>query len=292
MVLHEEPGEEFIKEAYARFGLAYYHSECLHKTLCHICALASSQDSKDLTRPRVEEKLAYAYSLTLGQVKDEIKELIPEELFSQLDEGVERRNFLAHHFWFERIHLMLSPTGLNQIFRELDEYSSLFQRLDEMASIHLDVQRRKLGLTDEMLQACLDEIISGKPMEPLPQKRKPRKQEHIVRAWEFNVTDVGKVLVFESDDRQLWQLCDVGLGWTYFDKVKPDWQENEIIAQYLPADISPRPKDSRPWHYEFELGKGAVFWVRPGNRERSFKWGIRTMGTNAKQDSTAAPSNI
>ena len=295
MMLYEEPDEELIKEVYARFGLAYYHSECLHRELCHIYVFASFQDPKDVTRPRLEEKFAYAYSLTFGQVKDEIdkiKELIPEELFSQLDEGVEKRNFLAHHFWFERAHLMFSMTGLNQMIQELDECSSLFQRPDEMASPYLKTQTKKFGLTDEILQACLDEVISGKPMEPFPQKRKLRKQEHIVRVWEFNMADVGKPLVFETDDGQLWQLCDVGLGWTYYEEIKPDWQENGIIAQYLPADINPRPKDSKPWHYELNLEKGAVFWVRPGNRERSFKWGIRIKKRNTEQDSKAAPSDI
>lgn len=282
-MLHEEPGEALIKEAYARFGLAYYHSECLHKALCHIYALASFQDSKDITRPRVEEKLAYAYSLTLGQVKDEIEELIPKELFSQLDEGVEKRNSLAHHFWFEKVHLMFSTTGLNQMIQELDEYSSLFQSLDDMASTYLKRQIQKFGLTDEVLKACLDEIISGKPMEPLPQKRKLKKREHVVRVWEFNVVDVGKPLVFETDDGQLWQLCDVGLGWTYYDEVKPDWQENKIIAQYLPANIDPRPKDTKPWHYEFRLAKDAMFWVRPGKQERSFRWGIRTRQRNTNK---------
>jgi len=181
---------------------------------------------------------------------------------------------------------------LNQMIQELDECSSLFQRLDEMASIYLKTQAKKFALTNEILQACLDEVISGKPMDPLPQKRKPRREEHIVRVWEFNVANVGKPLVFETDDGQLWQLCDVGLGWTYYDEVKPDWQENEIIAQYLPANINPRSRDSKPWHYEFKLAKGAVFWVRPGKRERSFEWGIRTKERNTEQDSTAALSSI
>lgn len=279
MLLYEEQEGKLTKEVYARFGLAYGNSECLHRTLCHIYAFASFQSSKDITRPRLEEKLAYAYSLTLGQVKDEIKELIPEDLFSQLDEGVDKRNFLAHHFWFERVHLMFSKAGLNQVLQELNEYSCLFERLDEMASAYLKTQTRKFGITDEILQACLSEVISGKPMKPLPQKRKLRKQERIVKVWELNVTDVAKPLIFESADGQLWQLCDVGLGWTYHNEVKPDWQGNEIIAQYLPVDINPRPKDFKPWHYEFKLDKRAVFWVRPGKRERSFEWGIRTKGS-------------
>ena len=171
---------------------------------------------------------------------------------------------------------MFSTTGLNQMLLELDEYSTLFQAVDEVASAYLKTQTTiKLSLTDEILQTCLDEVVSGKPMEPLPQKRKPNKQERIVRVWEFDAADVGQVLIFETDDRQLWQLCDVGLGWTYHDEIKPDWRENEIIAQYLPADINPRPRGSRPWHYKLKLARGAVLWIRPGNRERSFKWGIR-----------------
>lgn len=284
MLPDQQPSGELIKEVYARFGLAYYHSECLHKTLCHIYALASFQDINHVTRPRVEEKLAYAYSLTLGHVRDEVKELMPEELHSQMDEGIERRNFLAHHFWFERAHLMFSTNGLNLMLQELDEYSSLFQGLDERASEHLDAHTmEKLGLTDEILQVCSDEVISGKPMEPLPQKRKPKKQECIVRVWEFDWEGVGRPLVFETDDGELWQLCDVGLGWTCHDEIKPHWQENGIIARYLPAKIDPRPGNSQPWHYEFNLAKGAVLWVRPGKRVRSFAWGIRTGRRNIEQ---------
>jgi hypothetical protein len=55
MMQHEEPGNELIKEVYARFGLEYYHSECLHKTLCHIYAVALFQDSRYITRPLLEE---------------------------------------------------------------------------------------------------------------------------------------------------------------------------------------------------------------------------------------------
>jgi hypothetical protein len=272
----EEPSGELVKELYAQFGLAYSLGECLHRTLCHIHALVSFEDRKDITRPRVEEKLSYAYSLTLGQVKDEIKGLVPQDLFSKLDKGVEKRNFLAHDFWFERVHLMLSTTGLHSIFQELDEYCSLFCGLDEMASTYLAAQTEKFGLTDGLLQACLDDVISGKPMRPLLQKRKLRKRERITRAWEFTMADGGKPLIFESADGELWQLCDVGLGWTHYDQVEPDWQENEIIGRYLPADINPRPKYSKPWHYEFSLARGALLWVRPGKPERSFAWGIQT----------------
>ena len=280
MIPNDNPSEELIKETYARFGLAYYHSECLHRELCHIHAIASFQTSSVITRPRMEEKLAYAYSLTLGQLRDDLKDLLPEHLFSQLNEGVEKRNFLAHHFWFERAHLMFSAAGLKHLIEELSELSRLFSKLDKQASQYFKPKAQQLGLSDEVLQHALDEARSGKPMEPLPNKRKLKKQERLVRAWEFELPDGTQPLIFETEDGCLWQFCDVGLGWTYYHRIEPDWNENEIIQHYLPANINPRPKDCKPWSYEFKLTKKAVLWVKPGNRERSFKWGMRIENMN------------
>ena len=54
----------------------------------------------------MEEKLSFALSLTLGSLAEGIKDIVPEELYSDLDAAVRQRNFIAHHFWFERAHLM------------------------------------------------------------------------------------------------------------------------------------------------------------------------------------------
>ena len=276
MTLNNQPTEELIKELYARYGLAYYYSECLHRGLCNILAIATFQNATDITCPRIEEKLAYAYSLTLGQVRDKLKDFLPEELFSKLNNGVEKRNFLAHHFWFEKAHLMFSTTGIANMIEELNNLCGLFSKLNNEALKYFELKFKALGLTDEVFQEALGDILSGKPMEPLPQKRKLKKQERLVRVWEFKLPD-GKIpLIFETEDGCFWQFCDVGLGWTYYNQIGPDWKENKIIQPYLPANINPRQTSWAPWNYEFRLAKGAVLWVKPGNRERSFKWGLRT----------------
>ncbi|GAH26120.1 unnamed protein product, partial [marine sediment metagenome] len=94
--------------------------------------------------------------------------------------------------------------------------------------------------------------------------------------WECKLPNETSPLIFETQDNCLWQLCDVGLGWTYFDRIATHWKENKIIQAYLPANISPRPKDCHPWEYEFKLKKNVFLWVKPGSQEGSFKWGIRT----------------
>lgn len=277
---NEQDGDELIKEVYTRFGLAYYESECLHRELCMILAFNSFQNKLNITRPRIEEKLLDAFSLTLGQVKDSLKNILPDVLYLKLENAVKQRNFLAHHFWFERIHLMFNTKGLRQMLEELSTLSKSFSKLDEQVSDYSKSKLRQFDLTDEMLQKSLNEIISGKPPEPLLRKRKLKKQERLVRVWEYKLPDGTSPLIFETQDSCLWQLCDIGLGWTYFDRIGTHWKENKIIQPYLPANINPRPKDCHPWEYEFKLNKNAVLWVKPGSQERSFKWGIRTKPQN------------
>jgi len=280
MIFDQQPDEELIRELYARFGLAYYQSECLHRGLCNIHAMGTFQRPEDITRPRVEEKLAYAFSLTLGEVTKQLKDILPEDLFAELEAGVAKRNFIAHHFWFDRAHLMFSVAGINRMIKELNEFSQIFSDLDKRTTKYLKPKCKQLGITDNVLQKALDDVITGKSMDPLAVKRKLKKKERLVCAWEFSLPNGTKPLIFETEDGYLWQFCDVGLGWTYYDNIGTDWQKNEIIKNYLPANINPRPKDAKPWDYEFRLAQGAILWVKKGRRPKTFKWGIRTKDKN------------
>lgn len=203
----DEPPEYLIKEAYAHFGLAYYLSECVHKELCHIQVFASFQSASHITRPRMEEKLSYAYSLTLGQLKDQIKDQLPQDLLSKLDFALEQRNFLAHHFWFERAHLVFSTHGLESIIDELESMAELFRDLDLELSEFAKPEYEKLGLTEDIVQQHLKQAKEN-PMgfDPFPDKRRPKKQEKIIRAWEFTLPNGTKPLIFETEDACLWQL--------------------------------------------------------------------------------------
>jgi hypothetical protein len=269
---------ELIREIYARFGLAYYMSECLHRGLCIFLAVGTFEKADGVTQPRVDEKFAYAFSRTFGQAVQELERYLAKDLFEELDGAVEKRNFLAHHFWFERAHLMFSEAGAREMIDELDDLSEEFERLDEKIEALCRPKHTELGVTNELLKAALEECMRGKPWEPLPRKRRPRKQERIVTAWEFALPDGRKPLVFETEDGCLWQLCDVGLGWTYYDELAPDWTPHELICKYLPANVDPRPKDGTSWEYEFRLAKGAILWVKPGSKPKTFKWGIRRKG--------------
>jgi len=290
MVVTSEPTDDLVREMYARYGLAYYHSEVLHRGLCIILAVSDLPRRDMITRPRVEEHLAHAFSLTLGDVIKELAEKLPAQYSAELEEVREKRNFLAHHFWFDRAHLMFRADHIQGLIDELDGYTDLFNRLDEETSAWFHSRQTELGLTEELLEDCLTRILSGQGEDPLPGKdvvrqieKKLKRKQRLVRVWEFELPESGRPLVFELQDGSLWQLCDAGLGWTRFQHTEPHWVEHPAVQPYLPADIKPRPKDIKPWEYEFRLKGGAVLWVKPGRRPHTFQWGIRTKTGGTEQ---------
>lgn len=271
----EAPTSDLRRELFARFGLTYYHSECLHKELCNFLAISVFPSIRGITRPRMEERLAQAFALPLGLVVDELRPLLPQDLMVDLEDAVKKRNLLAHNFWFERAHLMFTASGIDKMIAELAVMSEQFHQLDYKFTQRFAQKTKELGITDELIQSALEEGLAGIPMDPLPTQRRLKKQERVVRAWEFALPNGHKPLVFETEDGCLWQLCDVGLGWTYYDSIEEGWSENKEICEYLPVTLNPRPPGFEPWHYELRLSKGAILWVKPGSIENTFKWGIR-----------------
>ncbi|MBZ0304053.1 MAG: hypothetical protein K8J31_30215 [Anaerolineae bacterium] len=277
------PSEDLIKETYAKFGLAYYLSEVLHRSLCVVYAMLTFDKKEDATRPRIEEKISLAFSLTLGQLIGELKhpfeELLPEEISLRLDDALAKRKFLAHHFWYERIHLMYDAQDVLTLIEELDAYADLFDKLEQEISAYFMPRFSQFGITDGLLQERLAKLKAGDVEEPLITQRRPKKRELILRAWDVNVPDIigYHVQVFESDDGCLWQLCDVGLGWTRFESVTPDWKINEAIQRYLPANINPRPEILGPWNYDFQLAKGATLKIRRNHGEKAYSWDINPL---------------
>lgn len=125
-----EASEYLAKEMFASFGRAYYHSEVMCRGLAIFYAFRISQQNTGITRPSIEEKMAEAFSLTLGLVIAKVKPLVSIELQILLDNALEKRNFLAHAFWYERAHLMMKDDTVRELIIELGSYEDLFVLID------------------------------------------------------------------------------------------------------------------------------------------------------------------
>jgi hypothetical protein len=93
--MSDQPNDDLIRELYARFGLAYNRGECLHRELCIILAVSGLPSAELITRPRVEERLAQAFALTLGGVAAKLADVLPANLCERLQKILAARNFLA-----------------------------------------------------------------------------------------------------------------------------------------------------------------------------------------------------
>lgn len=272
--MNTKPTEELVKELYARFGRAYYDSECLHRALCNFYAISPFVGPLGVTGPRLEERLTEAYSLTLGDVISRLKGVVPDELHIALTEANERRKFLAHHFWFEKCHLMFSLDGINGLIEQLNADSAFFFARDAETEAFARSRMKDLGVTDEMCQAALAQLQAGDPHDELMKRRKPKKRETIVHAWRIPSEGAGHVLILETEDGELWQFCEVGLGWSPYTLRGETWLSENAIEQHLPATVDPRPKNAKPWQFEFPLRNDKYLWVRMKTNPKCFVWGI------------------
>lgn len=118
------PDGDKVRELFARFGRAYYYAEVLHRGLCNLYSLSRIPERGPVTRLRLEEHLRDAFKLTLGQLVRSLEASLSSVLVQQLDDAIERRNFLAHHFWYERVHLMSSADGVEKPTGKLTNSSS------------------------------------------------------------------------------------------------------------------------------------------------------------------------
>jgi hypothetical protein len=214
------PDYELRRDLFARFGLAYYNSECLHRELCIVSACSELPPPALITKPRVEELLSRAFSLTLGEVILKLEGVLPHELWKNAVAALDRRNFLAHHFWFERVHLMFNVRDTRKLIAELDDDIELFDKLDACVSEYSRSLLEGLGVTADMQADCLNRVIAGEDDEPLPDKqaireldRRLRGKQRLVRVWEFTLDGAGRPLIFELAEVALAAL---GCGaWLY-----------------------------------------------------------------------------
>lgn len=267
--------EEEVRDVYAYFGRAYYFSEVILRGLCNLYALSQIPEKGGMTRPRMEEHLLNAYSFTLGKIANHVLEIMPNILSEQVQSAIDKRNFLAHHFWFERIHLISTSAGAQQLIEELTAYSEMFQQLDLEIENFSEPYYQKAGITEDTIRMAIKATMLGDYGEPIVQKRRFGKKETIVGVFDVPIDGDGTTLIFQTKDGELWQLCDGGLGWTAYSKVDSDWSSAMVFNDLLPAQINPRPRYKVPWHYEIDFGRGVTLVVRPGSQSSQFQWSIR-----------------
>ncbi len=263
--------EELIKEVYARFGLAYYQSECLHRELCLGYTLQGIYSLTDITKPQLEERTTQAFKLTLGQVSSNIRNDLPPELQTLLDEAITLRNYIAHHFWYEECQLLFTPEGLESLIEKLVKWADNFEYVDDLFSDYFEKRRQEIGIPDELIQQYMEKLVKGEPTVPLPDKRPTRNRETIVRAWEAPNPRGGSILILETEDGELLTFGHGGLAWSLFNTKEDDWIPIEKINQLLPSTVIAKPKGQDPWNYAISISDSLVIQIAKDPQSKTVK---------------------
>jgi hypothetical protein len=173
--------EEQRKEVFAWFGAASYYAQCVEVELWIARLVLVRKDDREPTDPewqRLEsEKLTMNGLLRLVQKGIELETAEMEAL----EICRKKRNWLAHDYWMERSHLLVSSEGCTQAVDELANLCEIFKRGDEVARGVSTRIRARLGISEHLVQELQDEYVqrlrAGESHEAILQDQEKRMKE-------------------------------------------------------------------------------------------------------------------
>ena len=146
--------DEHIKEVYTHYGLAMYHAQCLERSLCILLAAEASPDLTKIKKSDYEDILDSLFKKTLGSIIKRLKQkvTISDELEKDIEMALQKRNWLAHNYFWERAGHFMSFKGRNYMLQELKNMSSFFDNIDSNISNITDEWAQKQGVTQNQIE--------------------------------------------------------------------------------------------------------------------------------------------
>ena len=154
---------EQTREVFARFGLAMYQAQCLERQLAIILATKYGPGPFNVSRTEFDNIFENLFSKSFGQLVSNITKLsaLSQDEEEQLKKALERRNWLAHRYFWERAVDLLSDSGRASMIDELQETADLFDRLDEFFTSKTVDWAKSVGISQDMLNEQLVRLMKG-----------------------------------------------------------------------------------------------------------------------------------
>ena len=156
-----------IREVFAQYGLAMYQAQCVERQLAILLATEYGPSPKTITRTQYDTLLKSHFSRTFGTIVKIVGEAIslPTDLEMRLDEALQHRNMLAHHYFWDRAAAFTSSDGRRTMLRELQSIVAFLEALDEdLTKITLAWAKRN-GVTQQDYDRALQDILRSSNQE-------------------------------------------------------------------------------------------------------------------------------
>ncbi len=156
-----ESESEQTKEVYAHYGLAMYMASCLEHGLAILLATKYGPGPQKITRAQYDELLESLCKNTFGKLFAKLRQSIdvPEDLESSVKEAVEMRNWLAHHYFWEKAGSFMTKSGRASMIAELQDIVDFFEgvntNLSQLSCKWLD----KHGMREDDIMGRMERLI-------------------------------------------------------------------------------------------------------------------------------------
>ena len=147
--------DDQTRDVYAHYGLAMYLAQTLEHGIVNALVILRLPEKNKYTRKDIDEFMEGRFQKTLGALLKHLKSEVPlpPDLESTLTTALNRRNFLAHHYFREKAESSVTRNGRTQMLQELQVDQQLFEKADEQLEKALTPIRVRHGVTDGVYEA-------------------------------------------------------------------------------------------------------------------------------------------
>jgi len=166
MMLMTELDEESaqIREVYAHFGLAMYLLQCVERGIAIVLTTEYGPGIRKITRSQYDELLQSLFKQTLGTLIARLRRVttLPNDFEARLRDVLETRNWLTHHYFWERAGKFMTQQGREAMLQELEEIRRRLEEIDAYFDGIAGAWAERHGITKETIdryKKCLVEEV-------------------------------------------------------------------------------------------------------------------------------------
>lgn len=181
--------EEERKEVFAWFGAASYYAQCVEKELLIARLMMARGDDEEPSEEeweRIENERR-----TMGGLLRFVRQGVSLEADEDrvLKECLEKRNYLAHDFWYECSHLLATTEGCKKALNELGRLCDLLKEGNEIGQRISARVRAEVGISEAVVQRLQEEFAerlrTGEPQKTILEDLKARMKRLSARVAEL-----------------------------------------------------------------------------------------------------------
>jgi hypothetical protein len=149
------------RETFARYGLAMYQAQCVEKSLAILVSSVFNKEFLLSSPDRRGEIQNEVFAKTIGRLLTRMRKQIsvPPTLDRTLEEAWQKRNWLAHDYFWHRAGETSTTRGRNKMIDELTELSDFFSKVDAYLVSIYEKWNNKIGLSQTTLEAITNKLI-------------------------------------------------------------------------------------------------------------------------------------